>query len=85
MKNDTNGTKTPPAQNMRLTIGYLTSSASRPVIELGWLGIIDAVHELDANLICFSGGRLRSILEFQTQKNVIFDLVDFNHYQFLLT
>ncbi len=78
MKNDTNGTKTPPAQNMRPTIGYLTSSASRPIIELGWLGIIDAVHELDANLICFSGGRLRSIPEFQTQKNVIFDLVDSN-------
>ncbi|NTU52073.1 MAG: hypothetical protein HGA94_06545, partial [Candidatus Aminicenantes bacterium] len=43
---------------------------------LRWRGVADAAHEHDANLFCFIGGRLCAPHAFESQANVIYDLVD---------
>lgn len=63
-----------PARNARPTIGYLAPAihdASQPQ----WLGIVDAARERDVNLICFPGASWRAPMGFQSQANVLYDLV----------
>ena len=40
-----------------------------------WPGIADVAEERDVNLICFVGGSLRAAHEFDSQRNVAYDLV----------
>ncbi len=40
-----------------------------------WPGIAEVAAERDANLICFVGGALNALTEFDLQRNVIYDLV----------
>jgi PAS domain S-box-containing protein len=40
-----------------------------------WPGVADVAEERDVNLICFVGGTLRAPHEFDTQRNVVYDLV----------
>ena len=39
-----------------------------------WPGVADVARERDANLICFVGGALRGPREFDTQRNIAYDL-----------
>ena len=40
-----------------------------------WPGVADVAEERDVNLICFVGGTLQALHEFDSQRNVIYDLV----------
>jgi PAS domain S-box-containing protein len=62
--------------NGRLTVGFM---CERPITEYSiavWNGVREAVWEHGANLIYFSGGLLRDPRGFNTQANVLYDLVD---------
>ena len=41
-----------------------------------WPGIAAVAEERDVNLICFMGGALRAAHEFESERNVLYDLVD---------
>lgn len=65
---------------IRPTIGVLIDYA-RPVVAGGyqsilWSGISDVAKKRNVNLICFSGRALKEPYAFETQRNVIYDLVD---------
>jgi signal transduction histidine kinase/DNA-binding LacI/PurR family transcriptional regulator len=67
-------------KNSRPTVGLLIDYA-RPVSAGGyqsilWAGIADALQEQDANLICFAGRALNEPYQFETQRNVVYNLVD---------
>jgi len=40
-----------------------------------WPGVAAVAEERDVNLICFMGGALRAAHEFESQRNVLYDLV----------
>ena len=68
-------------QNPRPTIGLLIEAVSaigNQYFTTIWAGIADAARERDVNLICFTGGSLgfSPIIEFDMERNVLFDLVD---------
>jgi DNA-binding LacI/PurR family transcriptional regulator len=59
----------------RLTIGLLIGRLG----DVGyaaevWPGVADVAKERDINLICFVGGALRAVHEFDSQRNVAYDL-----------
>lgn len=59
----------------RPTVGLLIGRLGEQRYQANvWPGIADATREHDVNLICFVGGALRSPNEFDTQRNVIYDL-----------
>ncbi len=64
-------------QNRRPTIGLLIRSPGMFLagLQLEWQGVVDMAREQDVNLICFHGGSLRSPHEFESQANVLYDLV----------
>ena len=69
-KNRTNKTK-----GSRPTIGLLIGRLG----DVGyaakvWPGVADVAQERDINLICFVGGALRAAHEFDSQRNVVYDL-----------
>ena len=45
-------------------------------LQLEWQGVVDMAREQDVNLICFHGGSLHSPHEFESQANVLYDLVN---------
>lgn len=44
-------------------------------LQLEWQGVVDMAREQGVNLICFHGGALHSPHEFESQGNVLYDLV----------
>jgi signal transduction histidine kinase/DNA-binding LacI/PurR family transcriptional regulator len=44
-------------------------------LQLEWQGVVDMAREQGVNLICFHGGSLHSAQEFESQANVLYDLV----------
>ncbi len=61
----------------RPTIGMLIQSpAMGPQLQLEWQGVVDMAQEQDINLISFSGGALHSPHAFETQANILYDLVN---------
>jgi DNA-binding LacI/PurR family transcriptional regulator/signal transduction histidine kinase len=44
-------------------------------LQLEWQGVVDMAREQDANVICFRGGAMHSPHEFESQANVLYDLV----------
>jgi signal transduction histidine kinase/DNA-binding LacI/PurR family transcriptional regulator/DNA-binding response OmpR family regulator len=60
----------------RATIGLLTHGAGDPNNRAIWSGVAEAAREHGVNLICFPGKPVRSLIEFEAQSNVIYDLVD---------
>jgi len=62
--------------NKRPTIGYLTSSLSDDNVQASWFGAEDATLRQGCNLICFVGGLVRDPRGFQAQNNVLYDLVN---------
>jgi signal transduction histidine kinase/DNA-binding LacI/PurR family transcriptional regulator/AraC-like DNA-binding protein/CheY-like chemotaxis protein len=59
----------------RPTIGFLLASLHTGASQALLPGLLDAAEQLDANFICFPGGRLRDSEAFEDQRNVIYDLV----------
>jgi sigma-B regulation protein RsbU (phosphoserine phosphatase) len=60
----------------RPTIGFAVHVIADEYGALLWNGVLDAVQEADANLICYPGRDLESTRGFDRQANVIFDLID---------
>ncbi|MBN1230297.1 MAG: substrate-binding domain-containing protein [Anaerolineales bacterium] len=60
----------------RPSIGFLTANINTGASRVLWPGILDAVEEMDVNLITFPGGRLNAQDNFENKRNSIFDLVN---------
>src|SRR5512136_170366 len=59
----------------RPTFGFLLASLHTGASRALWPGLIDSAERNNVNLICFPGGRLRSQVAYESQRNVIYDLV----------
>ena len=59
----------------RPTIGLFTYGLMDTLTQAVWLGMEDAAHAHDVNLICCSGGTLRDSTGETTAANVLYDLV----------
>jgi PAS domain S-box-containing protein len=62
--------------NARPRIGMLLWELDHSGLMLRWQGAADAAREQGANLFCLIGGRLCAPQGFESQANVIYDLVD---------
>lgn len=60
----------------RPTIGFLTANIHMGAARVLWPGVLDAAEAGDANLICYPGGRLFTPENFESERNVLYDLVD---------
>jgi signal transduction histidine kinase/DNA-binding LacI/PurR family transcriptional regulator/AraC-like DNA-binding protein len=58
------------------TIGFLTASIHIDVSRRLWRGVADAAARHNVNLVCFPGGGLQAPTEFESQRNIIYDLVN---------
>lgn len=63
----------------RPTIGYLLENVPDGYEFICWTGIVSAARELNANLLCFAGGRLSADPKTPNLQNVLFDLVNENN------
>ncbi len=63
-------------RNRRPTVGCLTSKISDDNGQALWLGLSDVASKRDMNLICFPGGVLTDSRGFQTQANMLYELVN---------
>ncbi len=68
-------TPSSPARQ-RTTIGFLTANIHLGSGRALWPGVADAAEQHDLNYICFPGGGLRVSEGFEAQRNVIYDLID---------
>lgn len=59
----------------RPTIGFLTANIHIGAARALWPGVVQAAQQRDVNLLCFPGGGLRVHAEFESQRNVLYDLV----------
>ena len=62
-------------RNGRPTIGVLISLQTHKNDYSMWQGVVDVARKRDVNVVCFVGLFLGSPYGFETQANVIFDLV----------
>jgi DNA-binding LacI/PurR family transcriptional regulator/signal transduction histidine kinase len=63
------------SQDSRLTIGLLIGRLGDQRYQAHvWPGVADVAEEQDVNLVCFVGGALRAVHEFDLQRNVAYDL-----------
>src|SRR5512139_3832361 len=53
----------------RLSIGFLLASLHTGASRALWPGLIDAAERHDVNLVCFPGGRLRTQVAYEAQRN----------------
>jgi len=60
----------------RPTIGFLTANVHMGAARSLWPGILDAAEAGDANLICYPGGRLLAPEDLEAQRNLVYDLVN---------
>jgi signal transduction histidine kinase/DNA-binding LacI/PurR family transcriptional regulator/AraC-like DNA-binding protein len=60
----------------RPTIGFLTANVHTGAARALWPGVLDAARAGDANLVCYPGGRLRAAEDFEAERNLIYQLVD---------
>ncbi len=63
-------------KDTRPTLGLFITSLNEPWTIPQWLGVLEAAHEYDVNLICFLGDQLNIPDGFNSQANIIYDLVD---------
>jgi len=63
-------------RNQRPTIGCLTPTISDDNGQTLWLGLTDIARQRDVNLMCFPGGWLSDPRGFQAQANVLYELVN---------
>lgn len=59
----------------RPTIGFITATIHTSTARVLWPGVVDAVRANDANLLCFPGGRLGVQADFESRRNVLYELV----------
>lgn len=62
--------------NTRSTIGFLSANIHIGSSRVLWPGVIDAAQAHDANLICYPGGRLHAAEEFEAERNIIYQFVN---------
>ena len=60
----------------RRTLALLTTGAIDPNNRTIWAGVAAACRDQGANLICYPGRLVRSPVEFEAQRNVIYNMVD---------
>jgi DNA-binding LacI/PurR family transcriptional regulator len=60
----------------RPTIGFLTANLNLGASRVLWPGVLDAAERGNVNLISYPGGRLNSLDNFESQRNVIYDLIN---------
>ncbi|NJN54140.1 MAG: LacI family transcriptional regulator [Anaerolineae bacterium] len=65
--------------DLRPTIGFLSANIHIGSSRVLWPGIIDAAQTHDANLICYPGGRLHAAEEFEAERNIIYQFVNTDH------
>ncbi|CAG0936493.1 two-component system, NarL family, sensor histidine kinase EvgS [Thermoflexales bacterium] len=72
------GVTNPPSfsARQRATIGFLTANIHLGSGRALWPGVTDAAEQHDLNYICFPGGGLRVSEGYESQRNVIYDLID---------
>jgi len=58
------------------TVGYLTTRIGDNVSQALWSGVVDACRERGARLICFAGEILRDEAGLPSPANVVYDLVN---------
>jgi signal transduction histidine kinase/DNA-binding LacI/PurR family transcriptional regulator/AraC-like DNA-binding protein/response regulator of citrate/malate metabolism len=63
-------------RDRKVTLALLTTGAIDPNNRAIWSGVAAACRDHDANLICFPGRLVRSPVEFEAQRNVIYNMVD---------
>ena len=61
--------------NGRPTIGFLAGYRGQ-FFHLAWCGVADVAREHNINAICFVGQYVRAAEGFETQANILYDLVD---------
>ena len=64
------------SEGERSTIGYLALRTGDNVSQAIWLGVVDGARERGANLLCFAGDRLRDPAGGSLLANVLYDLVN---------
>ena len=62
----------------RATIGFLSANIHLGAARTLWRGVVDAARELDANLFCFPGGGIGVQADSEIQRNLIYELVNPN-------
>jgi DNA-binding LacI/PurR family transcriptional regulator len=60
----------------RPTIGFLTANIHIGAARVLWPGVLDAAQAGNANLICYPGGRLFTSEAFEAERNIIYQLID---------
>jgi signal transduction histidine kinase/DNA-binding LacI/PurR family transcriptional regulator/AraC-like DNA-binding protein/CheY-like chemotaxis protein len=60
----------------RATIGFLMANIHVGVSRTLWRGVVDAAEQQGVNLVCFPGGGVRVSEGFESQRNVVYDLVN---------
>ena len=63
-------------KNRAATIALLTTGAIDPNNSTIWAGAFSAARDAGVNLICYPGRLVRSPVEFEAQRNVIYRMVD---------
>ena len=63
-----------PHSSRPITIGMLTARLNGPTEINLWHGVADRALERNVNLICFSGGIPRWPQQYESQKNILFDI-----------
>ncbi len=66
--------KRPSIPGQRATLGFLLASLHTGASRALWPGLLDAAERHDVNLICFPGGRLKTTVAYEGQRNLIYDL-----------
>jgi hypothetical protein len=66
-------------KKQRPTIGFLSANINTGASRVLWPGVLDAARAHDTNIICFPGGRLHSMENFEDQRNFIYDLINTEH------
>lgn len=65
-------------KSSRYTIGYLFDNLFEDYMFKLWSGITMAAEELDVNLVCYGGGSLDCPASFYKERNTLYDLLDSN-------
>lgn len=63
-------------KNRRFTLALLTQGANDPNNRAIWSGAAAAARDVGVNLICYPGRPMRSPAEFESQRNIIYRMVD---------
>lgn len=65
---------------MRKIIGFLTANIHIGAAQPLWRGVLDAAMTGDINLIGFPGGRLFGTENYESQRNILYQLIDPHHF-----